>query len=128
MGKTVGPHDPGESTSRRHTSESGKRRGGGERTEPLLKIGDDEARMAGGVARDLEPLVIVAVIARILERVLRRDQPPHPVKPQPVKGEERNRKVAAMGGIEGSAEQADALPTAEDWGNDHGRVCPAPRI
>lgn len=57
-----------------------------------------------------------------LERVARRDQPPHCIKPQRLAGEQADSPVPAMRRVEASAQQADALGNLAQ-----GRICPVPR-
>ena len=95
---------------------------GGARAELLLEIGDDEARVARDLAGYLQALVIVAIAVGLLQRVLRRDQPPDPVETKPLQRVEGNGAMTVMRRIERAAEQADALAVAERWRNDQRQI------
>lgn len=58
-----------------------------------------------------------------LKRVLRRDEPPDVIEPQPLQGQQADMAVPAMGGVERAAQKADALPT-----QGKRRLIPAPRL
>ena len=97
VGEAVGAHDPHETALRKRRLERRKRCGGGHGTQPPLDIGDDKAGMASNFPGQAEALSVVAVVARILKRVLRRHQPPYPVEPELAKGKQSHRIVPAMG-------------------------------
>ncbi|SEQ63891.1 hypothetical protein SAMN05428995_105395 [Loktanella sp. DSM 29012] len=51
----------------------------------------------------------------LFQRITRTDQPPDLIQPEPHERLARQMRVSGMGGIERSAQQTDALPTARDW-------------
>ena len=93
----------------------------------LFDVGDDEARVLRHGAGIGDARGIFSGFRGVLQRVLRRDEPPHPVELQPLQRVERHHVVAAMGGIEGPAKEADPLAIAEGRRADHGLIWPLPR-
>ena len=112
------------------------------RAERRLDAGHADAR----VARDLRGRRVTRRArsserrAR-LQRILRRDQPPHLIEPERPQAHQADLPVALMGGIEGAAEYADAHPGEMLRQRDdvaagelrhrrettQGRTCPLPR-
>jgi hypothetical protein len=65
-----------------------------------------------------------------LQRILRRNKPPHLVEPEPLQRFEADVQVTGMGGIEGAAEQPDSLRRQSPERRTRqaqGRTCPSPR-
>jgi hypothetical protein len=99
--------------------ERAQRVGGIAGAEPGLDIGDPEPGVQGQAAGAGQALGEGRHAARLLERVLRRDQPPHLVEAEPAQGLETDPVMALMGRIERAAEQPD--PEAGLDGRDDGR-------
>ena len=87
------------------------------RAEFALDIADDEAWMSRDAPYCLQSFFVIGIVAGILQRVLRRDEPPHPIELEPLQRIKRHGDMAAMRRVERAAEQPDALPGAE--GRNH---------
>ena len=122
VGETVGAHDPHEMCTLQHRRHPAQGLRSGARSQLLLDIRHDEARMARNPAGEVEAGAILSGFRRILQRILRRYQPPDPVQLQLLQRIERHHVVPVMRRIEGSAEEADSLSVAEGRKADQGRT------
>ena len=77
------------------------------RTQLPLDIADDQARIAGDVFRRGKALGEIAHGRSAFQRIAGADQPPDIIQLQPAQRRETDIEMAAMGGIEGAAEQPD---------------------
>ena len=77
------------------------------RTEPPLDVGHANARMLGDPCRGFQPFPERRRVARILQRVLRRQHPPDFVEAQPLQRQQRDVAVSFVGRIERAAEKPD---------------------
>ena len=74
----------------------------------FFKIGDEKTRMLRALFGSREALREIVGLARVFQRILRRDEPPDGIELERFQGCEGNRQMTGMGRIERAAEQADA--------------------
>lgn len=104
----VRPHQPDEARSRIKAPKLGKRGGGVPRSETRLDVGDLDSRMRRELPASRHPPLHRRGPCR-LERIPRRDQPPHAVQTEALHRLSRDMLMAAVRRIEGAAEQTDRL-------------------
>jgi len=107
LDEVVGTHQPYEALPRIEPLQCRDRIGGVARAEGGFERGDANARMPAIGARLLQTVAQRRHAGDGLERVLRRDQPPHLVEIEALQGFEADMAMAFMRRIEGPAEQAD---------------------
>src|SRR5262249_22518976 len=95
-----------------------------------FEIGNDDAPPpSGDPSRLLQPIGERSHAGSRLQRVLRRDQPPHLVEVEVFEGKPAQMQMAAMGGVERTAQQPNPAMAARSAasGSAQGRTCPVPR-
>ena len=121
----VGAHDPDEAHAGTARGQIAHRVVGVARADVGFEAGDVDARMMGERARGREALRQRRKAAGVLERIARRHQPPDPVEPDPVHGEQAGGAVRRMRRIEGAAEQADLVGRGRAEEGEGALVSPA---
>src|SRR5215469_7359390 len=126
----ISAHQPNESGPRKARLQGVQRVDREYRAKPAFEVQDPDARMAYQGARAGQPLFRGRHALGLLERVLRRHQPPHFVKTEPPQRLEAQMHVAGMGRVERAAEQTDAARRRvadTESGEGQGRTWPSPR-
>lgn len=108
----------------------GDRIGGVAGTEVLFEPCDDDIRQVDERPCSFQASSKGRHAGCGLERILRRDKPPDFIEVEPLQGRAADKKMAVVGRVKGTAEQADAaargmVQKREMRGQD--RVCPLPR-
>ncbi len=132
LDQIVRTHDPHEPRVREAAAERPQRVGGIARSQLRLDGRGAQPGMAARAFGAGQPLGQTRHAGDRLERVLRRDQPPHLVEVEQPEGELGEMAMARMGGIERAAEQTHAPWRLAAEGTRrqrpaHGRVWPVPR-
>ena len=133
LGQDVGAHQPNEPGARIEPAQRPHRVERVARAEQQLRRTDTDMRVTGDLPCpcDAGRQGLHAVIA--LQRVLRRDQPPHLVEVEPSQGLQADVPVSVVGGVERSAQQPDAPRRGARhvrhrmMREGHGRSVPLPR-
>jgi len=106
----VGAHQPDETGARKAPLQRVQRVGGIAGAEPRLDIGHLDALVGHHRGGGRHPIGERRHAADRFQRVLRRDQPPDLVEPEPSQRLAADVQMAVMGGVERAAEQPDAAP------------------
>lgn len=78
-GQAVGTHDPDKSAAVQHGLKSAERFGGYAAAYTLFKVGHHEPGMGGNCTRERHSFAEILRVGRVLQGILRRDEPPYPV-------------------------------------------------
>ena len=104
----VGAHEPHEARLRVTRLQCRERIGGEMRAKSGLEIKDPNAAIGADAPRAGDTCFQRRRALYRLQRILRRDQPPHLVEAEALQGFEADMAVARMRRVERAAEQADA--------------------
>jgi hypothetical protein len=106
----VRSHQPDETILRKACPQESERVGRVRRAEPPLDVGDANARMPGDSCRRLQPFLQRRRVARVLQRVLRRQHPPDLVEAQPLQRQHGDVAMSLVRRVERAAEEPDPAP------------------
>ena len=105
----VGAHQPDEAHMRRAARQPEQSVVGVALADVGLDAGDDDARMGGDAAGLRHAFGERRQIGRPFQRIAGRRQPPDRVEPQAFQRDQAQQPMAGVGGIERTAEQANAV-------------------
>src|ERR1700741_2351284 len=122
LNQIVAAHQPDEMNLGKVLFQNRDGIGGVGRAQRGFKIADDDERLARRLARGADALFEPRHALAWLQGILRRHQPPYVVEPELLQRKLARVHVAFMGGIERSAQEADAHPIGNGPGRNDERA------
>jgi hypothetical protein len=110
LAQIVGAHEPYEACLGEAAPQFFQRVGRIARAEPRLDAGDLDAGVVGDLGGKRHALGERRHAGLVLQRILRRDEPPDLVEIEEMERQEADMPMPAMSGVERAAEQPDPAP------------------